>query len=245
MMNTKRAGVVAALVVGGWLGTTAMGATLSGSVTASSPASVDLTAQGLVDWAIWNYQAGSAGTNGAPSNRKSGGTAIGNVSAVLGTPRGITGTMSPPTYSYTDGTSPASGSGAIGAITDNQINVVGSGVKVSVAGDPNVLRTVILYVAGFNGNAELKATLNGAPVYTDSTVTYGSPRTGAVYTLMFQPDSAADLLQVQYTMKTLATGTGSGNANADIQAIAVAVPEPGVVSLIGVGAVGLLRRRRR
>jgi hypothetical protein len=153
--------------------------------------------------------------------------------------------MTPPNYSYTDGTSPASASGAMGAITDTQVNVVGSGVKVSVAGDPNVLRTVILYVAGFNGNAELSATLNGAPVYTDSSVTYGSPRTGAVYTLMFKPDSAADLLQVQYTMKTLATGTGSGNANADLLASAVAVRERGTRGGVGLGVVGLMRRRRR
>src|SRR4051812_41387563 len=128
-------GAVALLsAVVGW---SASAAVLTGSVTTTIPSPVDLTAAGPVDWAIWDYQAAAQGTTGAPSNRKLGGTAIGNASAVNGTLRGITGTTLAPRYSYADGTSPTGASSVlIGAITDTTLNTAGPGVKFSVTGDP-------------------------------------------------------------------------------------------------------------
>src|SRR4051794_22367736 len=152
-------GVVAAGLI---VGSSARGAVLTGSVNLTPPSTKDLTADGPVDWAIWDYQAGSAGGSGAPSNRKSGVTpVIGNVSAVLGTPRGITGTVTSPKYTYTDGTSPASQTAvSIGAITDTSINIVGSGVQFAVTGDPTRLETVNVLVTGFNAVGMFSATLN-------------------------------------------------------------------------------------
>ncbi|HEX8916419.1 MAG TPA: PEP-CTERM sorting domain-containing protein [Humisphaera sp.] len=218
-------------------------AVLTGSVTTTAPANVNLTSEGTIDWAIWDYQAGTAGTSGVPSNRKSGGSAIGTVTAVLGTPRGITGTLTPPTYTYTNGTSPASATGAtIGAITDTSINAVGSGVRLNISGDPTKVEVVRLYVAGFNAVGTLSAQLNGATTYVDSSASYGGNRTGSVYTLSFQPNTAADQLQVSYTIQSLNTG---GNANVDLQAVTVGVPEPAGAGLLAVAAAGFLTRRRR
>ena len=236
-------GACVALLGGAW-GLSASAATLSGSVTTAVPATVNLTAPTTVDWAIWDYQAAAQGTTGAPSNRKLGGTSIGNASAVNGTLRGITGTLTPPRYSYTDGTSPTSASSAaIGAITDAVLNTAGPGVRFSVTGDPLTTRTVQVYVAGFQATGTFTATLNGAPVYTDSSITYGGTRTGALYTLDFRPDSAADVLQMSYVMQSV--NAGASNANVDLQAIAVSVPEPAGLGLLAVGAVGVMRRRRR
>ena len=235
-------GACVALLGGAW-SLSASAATLSGSVTTSVSSPVNLTNEGPVDWAIWDYTAAAQGTSGAPSNRKLGGTAIGNMSAVVGTPRGITGTFSPPTYTYTNGTSPASATAAaIGAITDTSVNVVGSGWRLSVTGDPLTTETVKLYVAGFNGTGTLTATLNGATTYTDSSRVYGGTRSGALYALTFKPDSASDVLQVSYVLQSV---SGSGNANVDLQAVAVAVPEPAGLGLLAIGAVGTLRRRQR
>jgi hypothetical protein len=113
---------------------------------------------------------------------------------------------------------------------------------LSVTGDPLTTETVKFYVAGFNGTGTLTATLNGATAYTDSSRTYGGTRSGALYTLTFKPDSASDLLQVSYVLQSV---SGGGNANVDLQAVAVAVPEPTALGVLGVGAVGLMRRRRR
>jgi hypothetical protein len=239
----KRLMVGACVGVLGLCGLSASGATLSGAVTTTVSSPVNLTNEGPVDWAIWDAQAAGSGTSGARSNRKLGGTAIGNMSAVVGTPRGITGTFTPPTYTYTNGTSPTSAAGAsIGAITDTSVNVVGSGWRLSVTGDPLTTETVKFYVAGFNGTGTFTATLNGVTAYTDSSRVYGGTRSGALYTLDFKPDSASDLLQVSYVLQT---ATGNGNANVDLQAVAVSVPEPGMISAVGLGAVGLKRRRRR
>jgi hypothetical protein len=228
------------------VGSSARGAVLTGSVNLTPGSPEDLTADGPVDWAIWDYQVGTAGVSGAPSNRKSGVTpVIANISGVLGTPRGITGSVGSPKYTYTDGTSPASQTAAsIGAITDTSVNIVGSGVKFAVTGDPTRLETVNVLVTGFSAVGMFTATLNGAPVYTDSSKSYSNSRSPVTYTLTFQPDSAADLLQISYTIKSLNAG---GSSNVDVQAVAVIAPEPmslGMVIVMGM-VLGLRRRGRR
>jgi len=229
-------------LLAGMVGLPAWGAMLVGSVNLTPGSSEDLTADGPVDWAIWDYQSGTAGTSGAPSNRKSGGSAIGSVTAALGTPRGITGTVPASTFSYTNGTSPVSATNVlIGAITDTSINVANSGIKFNVTGNPGAVEGVKVIVSGFNAVGTFTATLNGAPVYTDSSASYAATRRPVSYTLQFQPDSAADVLQISYTISTLNTG---GNSNVDLQAVAVSVPEPVSMGSVGLAGAMLLGRRR-
>lgn len=222
----------------------ASAATLTGSVSTIPPAVVNLTTEGTADWAIWDYQTSATGTSGAPSNRKAGGALIGNMTAALGTPRGITGTATPPNYNYTNGTSPVSATNvSIGAVTDTSVNVLGSGYRLSITGTPAVPETVIVYTSLFNATGTFTATLNGATTYTNSTPTSAnSVRQAAVYSLTFQPNTAGDLLQISYTVNSLNTG---GNSNLDLQAVTVAVPEPGSAALLCAGGLVLLRRRSR
>ena len=243
-MNAK---VIRAAVAAwaGVAGASASAASLSGSVTTTVPSPVNLTAEGALDWAIWDYRASGSGASGAPSNRKLGGTAIGNASAINGTLRGITGTVPAPEYAYTDGTSPTSAAGGlIGAITDNVLNTAGPGVRVSITGDPTGERIAKVFVTGFNGTGTFTATLNGATTYTDSSVSYGATRFPAVYTLTYRPDSATDVLTVSYRIQST---NGGGNTNMDLQAVAVSaapVPEPVGLGVLGVAGLVLGRRRR-
>jgi hypothetical protein len=228
----------------GLLGTSgaASAAVLNGSVSTTSPANVNLTAEGTIDWAIWDYQSGTTGTTGAPSNKKVGGSAVSGVTALLGTPRGITGTATPPTYTYADGTSPvAATAAAIGGITDTSINVLGSGFKLNVTGNALLPETVRVYVDVFNAVGTMTATLNGATTYSNSSISSNATRIGGVYTFTFQPNVSTDTLQLNYSISTLNTG---GSSNVSLQAATVGVPEPASLGLVGAAGMLLLRRRR-
>lgn len=244
-IHIRRSSLLALAGLGAVLGLAhrAPAALLNGSVTTSAPTSVDLTSDGTVDWAIWDYQTSSTGTSGAPSNRKAGGTAIGSASALLGTPRGISGTSAPPKYTYTNGTAPVSATAvSIGALTDTSINATNSGFMLSIAGNPSQAETVKIVVDAYNAIGNFTATLNGATTYTDSSLnSSASSRLPAVYTLTFQPDTAADLLTIKYSIGTL---TGNGSSNVDLQAVSVA-PEPGAAGLLCAAAAATLLRRRR
>lgn len=220
----------------------ASAALLNGSFSSSAPANENLTTDGTIDWGIWDYQSSGAGTSGAPSDRKLGSLFIGNASALLGTPRGITGTSAPPTYTFTDGTSPVSGTGiSIGALTDTSINTLGSGFKLNITGNPLLTETVRVYLDSFAAVGTMTATLNGATTYTDSSGSApASSRLPFVYTFTFQPNSVSDQLQLSYSISTL----NGGSANVDLQAVTVA-PEPASMGLAGVAGLLLLARRRR
>jgi hypothetical protein len=228
----------------GLLGTSgvASAAVLNGSVSTTSPANVNLTAEGTIDWAIWDYQVGTTGTTGAPSNKKIGGSAVSSVTALLGTPRGITGTSTPPTYTYADGTSPvAATAAAIGGITDTSINTLGSGFKLNITGNSLLPETVRVYVDVFNAVGTMTATLNGATTYSNSSIGSNATRIGGVYTFTFQPNVSTDTLQLNYSISTLNTG---GSSNVSLQAASVGVPEPASLGLVGAAGMLLLRRRR-
>jgi hypothetical protein len=64
----------------------------------------------------------------------------------------------------------------------------------------------------------------------------------AIYTVRYQPDSASDLLTVQWTASNITDAT---NGHVGAQAVAVAVPEPGTLSLTAAAGALLLARRRR
>ncbi|MGO8677325.1 MAG: hypothetical protein ACLQVX_15820 [Limisphaerales bacterium] len=55
------------------------GAQITGSLITGSNPGVNLTSLGTVDWAIWGYAGGGTSTSLAPDVRKSGGSAISNL----------------------------------------------------------------------------------------------------------------------------------------------------------------------
>jgi hypothetical protein len=214
----------------------------------SSP--VNLTLQGSLDWAYWAPNTGtSVPPLVAPTNEKLGGSLIGSLDTIGGGGlRGSTTSTTVERYSFTDGTSPTAGTNAslAGLIFNSQTGTSGNGkgLQLSITGDPTEERIVTLYLGAFGTTSNLTLTLNGVALpITDSQVfTNANPKHIDVYTVRFQPDSAADLLLVQYTASAI---TETTNGHVGLQAVTVsAVPEPGVASFLCLGALALCRRRR-
>ncbi len=219
------------------------------SVLVSTP--VNLTAQGGLDWAYWApASAAELAPLVAPTNEKIGGTAISGVNIIGGTGlRGSTTATTLERYSFTDGTSPGSGTNLslAGLLFNSQTgtNAAGKGLQFSITGDPSTERIVTLYLGGFAATSNLTITLNGAavPIIDSKLFTNANPKQIDVYTLHFQPDSASDVLQVQYTASAI---TDTANGHVGLQAVTVAaVPEPAAAGLFCLGGWALCRRRRR
>lgn len=211
---------------------------------------VNLTTTGSLDWAYWSPNTATVVSPlVAPNNEKFGGTAIGGLDVIGGTGlRGSTTSTTVERYSFTDGTSQASGTNMslAGLIFNSQTGTGadGKGWQLTIAGDPAQERMVTLYLGAFAATGNLTLTLNGVALpLTDSKVFPNSaPKQMDVYTVRFQPDSASDLLTVRYTASNITDPT---NGHVGLQAVTVAaVPEPTSVGLLLLGGVALCRRRR-
>ena len=219
-------------------------------VNATPATPVDLTAQGSLDWAYWAPDTGTALSPPVPpTNDKVSGSLIGSLSNVGGsTLRGSATSSTVERYSFTDGTSPTSGTNASlrGLIFNTDIGSIadGKGLQLTIAGNPMAERVVTLYLGGFGATANLTLSLNGvASPITDSSQTFSNanPKHIAIYTLRFRPDLFSDLLTVQYTASAI---TDAVNGHVGLQAVAVGIPEPGVIALAPLGALLLWSRRR-
>ena len=238
---TRIGSILVVGIVGFALAGMAGASVLTGSVDTNPPTHADLTAAGGLDWAIWDYTSSSAVASLAPSNTKSGGPGIiSSVTAVSGNVRGVTGEQQ--YFTYTDGTSPTSVTDdQIGAAIHATLEIVGEGVIVQVTGDPLATYQVSLWATGGNGaEGILTASLSGADDVVLATRN-DIPRTAQLFTYSFRPDSAGDRLTL-----TLLNQQAGGYAFVGYQALAVSVvPEPATLSLLAVGTLAMLSRRRR
>lgn len=225
----------------------ATGAVLTGSVTQYATVDVDLTASGTLDWAIWNTTSSSSVSSRAPTNIKDGGAGlIGDLFGVggsSGSVRGFGG-VDDTFYSYTDGTSPETLSDATqGFVGNASLDSLGSGVTLSISGDPLQPLRVDIWTTGFRATGEMTVTLNGVAEPLVLSATFGADKTPALFRFVFQPDTVSDVLGISYVVTE---DTGS-SAHIGIQAVAISpVPEPTVVTLLlgGLGVLGLRRRRK-
>jgi hypothetical protein len=217
--------------------------------TMASP--VELAANGSQDWAYWASASGTVVSSPvAPANRKSGATNISGLTNVSGT--GLRGSTTADThgrYSWTGGTSPATGMNVNltgGLVFNDSLNTNGSGFSFTVKGDPTQDYYVVLYAGGFAATGSLTLSLNGAPQVTDSTLTFLNvgPKQVAAYQIVFRPDSANDLLTVQFT----ASGVNNSSSHVGIEAVTVGlspvIPEPATAMLAGFASLLMISRRR-
>lgn len=221
-------------------------ADIIGSVIAVPAAntSYNLTALGTVDWAFYDTTANPA--NGLPTNDKLGGTSIGTMIALGGgSLRGSASSASEPDFAYTDGTSPASGTGENpGGLFNTQLDTLNAGLRLTIDLPTTDTYTIYLWTAAFFARGAFTASLSGFSDYTslatdDSLGT--SPKQSYLYTLTAQANTAGDDLTV-----SLITETDRGS-NAHVLLVGAAVglvPEPATLTLL-VAGLGLLAGMHR
>lgn len=224
---------------------TAASIVVTTSPTAVSAITYDLTSLGTTDWVYWNSTA-SSGLSGAPTTSKSGGTAIGNVSAVGGGDlRGSSAGLGI-NFSFSDGTPTPSGTATdLKGIFNTGLATDGAGVTFSIALPTTDLYTINLWTGALDlsaANSSFSATLNGATTYTTSAMTAGASKRAYLTTFTVQADTAGDLLTFDFHKIASTTNSQAIFAGASIGL----VPEPGTLVLFlgGLGAMMISRRRR-
>ena len=227
-------------------------ATIVGNTSAySSPA--NLSTAGTTDWAYWNDATNSTFTSAAPTNRKSGATAISSIFPVAGGSmvRATTSSTTTSTgFTYgSAGTSPASGtvSNSIGYF-NSSLNSNGAGVSLTVTLPTVAIYEVTIWGAMFGASGQtgaFNASLPGAvpASYSNSTATDDGMgnKNSYVYTMTVTPETAGAVLSVNYTL----SGTNNGSSHVLINGAAVrVVPEPSAIALLSLGGLLVFRRRR-
>ena len=169
----------------------------------SSPAPVNLTSEGTVDWVHWGDSVLNRKAGVTP--QLSGYTGIGGgaVKAYNNDPRAV---------SWTDGTPTASNPADTYGIYSS--NGTGQGFSFTAPAD-KTSRTVVVHVGGYNSGGTLTAHLSdgSAPDYTDTT-TFVNGQYDRNYTLTYQAG-------LQWQLLTVSWSVSSGNGNVTLEATAL------------------------
>ena len=171
--------------------------TIVGSLTTLSGANVDLTAEGVRDWAHWGY------TNNF-DHKASGGGQISTYS-VIGGASVSTYNGGATSFTWSDGTPDTSASNSP---TGVYVTTTGSGFQITAPADVTT-RTLRVYLGVHYVQGQLTATLSGGgPTYSSSALTNNSSAgTNGVYTLTYNGSTSGQTLTVTFTK----TGDFSGN----------------------------------
>jgi Bacterial Ig domain/IPT/TIG domain len=171
---------------------TSEGGTLTGRFFTPFPApTVNLTTEGLVDWAHWG--------NGGPTvfdHKNNVAQQISNYTLV-GTSAIFSLSDNPTGFTWTDGTPTAS---ATNVHTGIFAIGVGNGFQFTVPADTN-LKTVRVNLGLWRAGGMFEATLSdgSAPAYVDGSLVNEMGTSNAVYTLNFAAASAGQTLTIKYT----------------------------------------------
>ncbi|MDX6451041.1 MAG: large repetitive protein [Gaiellaceae bacterium] len=220
--------------VGNGVGVNNPTAVLSGSVVAGpdpmgAATSVDLTAAGNIDWAVW----GSANTSLGPDVRKSGGSAISdltNIDPGPSAPLRALGPLPPPAavpflFNWFDGGSQPEGVAVKAGLQHNggpptNVSTLGKGFSFDVPAG-TAARTLTVYVATNRASGQLTASLSdsSAPSYVDTLPFASETRTG-IYTIHYAAASRGQTLHVQW-VETLDNCADFRCDNAAVYAVAL------------------------
>lgn len=169
------------------------GGSISGSTSFSPTGLIDLTSEGLIDWAHWGLTGPTSFNHKASAPQP-----ISNFTPI-GT--GAVGWFADnsTTCSWTDGTPTQ-----ITSNTANGINVngaVGNGLQITVPADTNV-RTLKLYVGAWYAQGKLEASLSdgSSPTYVDSSFNGNGGGTFGVYTINFKAGSTGQTMKIRFTI---------------------------------------------
>jgi hypothetical protein len=254
----KRSAVGLALAVVPALDMAARAGTINGSVALTTdPGTTNLTTVGTDDWAVWGGASNETEGSTTPYDEKmvtshdiQGMTLIGL------TDSGLTNrTNQPGDYTWSDGTNtpdqisalpmfmqayPVNGSPTDGPPTQ-------TGFQLTFAASNTESRTLILTLGYVNVTTSLTASLSdsSASPYTDVESTSNNGANFAIYTITYVANSPGQTLTVDYTT-TADNGLYDNIAveSASLSEVAV-VPEPVSLSLLAIGASGLLMIRPR
>jgi hypothetical protein len=174
----------------------------------------NLTTEGSTDWRHWGLNSANV------SNRKRTGPGIITMSPIPATPLSRY-TDRPVRFSWSDGNPTLAASDVPDGIDLGGQN--GYGFEIRVVGNPAAPRTIRLYLGVWGARARLTVGLSdqNGTIYTDSTLTARDPGQDRVYTVVFQPASAAQTLVLRWTVDTLDTQF-SQYGNVTMQAVSVA-----------------------
>ena len=168
----------------------AAGGLLNGSLSAT-PGIVNLTAEGVTDWAHWGLRIPSDFDHKAGVTQK-----ISNCT-IIGPANLYQYNDNPSGYTWSDGTPTG---GATNTTTGIFMAGVGNGFQFTVPAD-TTLKTLKLYVGLWKANGKLEVSLSdgSAPAFTDTSLSNSSATSIGVYTINFQAASSAQVLTIKYT----------------------------------------------
>jgi len=217
------------------------------SPNATNMSSVNLTAEGTSNWAIWNSRT-NPDTTPAPDFFMAGETtgSISEISRTSGSGvRGTDSLTSYPTGVFTwtnsnDNTVPDQISGMF--TTTDQTTI---GVQFSITDLPalsgGLVYQINVYGSAFRGRAEVTASVSSLTAVVDG-ITKAEAKAVEQYQFFYNPDSAIDVL----TLRSLLEVDNGSNAHALLYGVSIAVvPEPSSLLLSAFGLLSILGLRRR
>lgn len=192
----------------------AQAASLSGSFTTLPPgANINLTAEGLLDWAHWGMTGPEDFNHRANTSQQITNFTVIGEAEVLQFGDNATG------YSWSDGTPVMEGNNETSGIYVSGQDI---GFELSVPADTTV-RTLKLYVGAYAARMKFEASLsdNSAPTYVETNFANESDGPNAVFTIGFAAGSSGQSLIIKFTVLE---DLGGGNVTLQAAVLREAAP---------------------
>jgi hypothetical protein len=170
------------------------GATLSVSLTPISNTTIDLSMEGIFDWAHWGSVSASSFDQKNPATNL-----ISNFTQLGSNPVQQDGAISIG-YSWTNGTPTPS---AVGSTTAISVNGLNDGFQIQTAAGTNLTR-LKLYAGAYLARGRLQASLSdlSAPNVTNSSINSTSDQTNGIYVIDFAAASTGQILTIRFSSAT-------------------------------------------